>query len=135
MKDKYIDNGFASLQPTHASNATIGGLVGLLIGDAVGVPYEFHPPELIPPRDQIDMQPPMTFRRAHAGVPTGTWPDDGAHALCLLASLDQCGQLNVNDFADRLVWWFDGGYMAVDGEVFDCGMQTANAIEKLRAGV
>jgi ADP-ribosylglycohydrolase len=22
-----------------------GGLLGLLIGDALGVPYEFHPPE------------------------------------------------------------------------------------------
>ncbi len=81
------------------------------------------------------MQPPMTFRRAHAGVPIGTWSDDGAQALCLLASLDHCGQLDVNDFADRLVRWFDDGYMAVDGDVFDCGMQTASAIDKLRGGV
>ncbi len=128
-------NGFASLLSTHADNATIGGLVGLLVGDAVGVPFEFHPPEQIPPRDQIDMQPPMTFRRAHAGVPIGTWSDDGAQALCLLASLNHCGQLDVNDFAGRLVRWFDEGYMAVDGDVFDCGMQTANAIDKLRDGV
>ena len=128
-------NGFASLLSTHADNATIGSLVGLLVGDAIGVPYEFHSPDQIPPRDQIDMQPPMAFRRAHAGVPIGTWSDDGAQALCLLASLDHCGQLDVNDFAGRLVWWFYEGYMAVDGDVFDCGTQTANAIDKLRGGV
>lgn len=135
MRLTVTHNGFASLLPTHATNGRIGGLVGLLVGDAVGVPYEFHSLEQIPPRDQIDMKPPMTFMRAHAGVPIGTWSDDGAQALCLLASLDHCGQLDLDDFADRLVRWFDDGYMAVDGEVFDCGMQTANAIDKLRDGV
>lgn len=25
-----------------------GGILGLIIGDALGVPYEFHPPEKIP---------------------------------------------------------------------------------------
>ena len=55
-----------------------GGLLGLLIGDAVSVPYEFHPPQALPPLDQIDMTPPRGFARAHVGVPPGTWSDDGA---------------------------------------------------------
>ena len=29
-----------------------GGLWGLLVGDAVGVPYEFHPPTSLPPSPQ-----------------------------------------------------------------------------------
>ncbi|MEO1603483.1 MAG: ADP-ribosylglycohydrolase family protein, partial [Pseudomonadota bacterium] len=33
----------------------IGGLYGLLIGDAVGVPYEFHPPEDLPAFDALDL--------------------------------------------------------------------------------
>lgn len=64
-----------------------GGVWGLLVGDALGVPYEFHAPENLPPKSQIEMQPPVGFRRAHAGVPVGTWSDDGAQALALLASL------------------------------------------------
>jgi ADP-ribosylglycohydrolase len=60
--------------------------VGLLVGDAVGVLYEFHSPEQIPPRDQIEMTTPVGFRRSHAGVPVGTWSDDGSQTLCLLAT-------------------------------------------------
>ena len=64
-----------------------GGLWGLLVGDAVGVPYEFHAPDALPPRAALEMTPPPGFARAHASVLPGTWSDDGAHALALLATL------------------------------------------------
>ena len=64
-----------------------GSLLGLLVGDALGVPYEFHPPEAIPPLEQIEFSPPNGFQRAHSNVPPGTWSDDGAQALALLHSL------------------------------------------------
>lgn len=135
MTDKNNDKGFAVLLPDHRPNAAIGGLVGLLIGDALGVPYEFHSPDQLPQRGLIDMQPPNGFRRAHAGVPIGTWSDDGAQALCLLASLLECGKFSLTDFADRLLQWHDQGYLAVDGDVFDVGNQTADALDNLRDGV
>ena len=128
-------SGFASLLPDRSTNPIIGGLIGLLVGDAVGVPYEFHSPEDLPDHNQIDMVPPTGFRRAHAGVPPGTWSDDGSQALCLLASLVECGNFTLTDFAARLLRWLDHGYMAVDGEVFDCGIQTAEALALLRDGV
>ena len=111
-----------------------GGLLGLLVGDALGVPYEFKPPEAIPPREQIEMRPPAGFPRAHAGVEPGTWSDDGAQALCLLASLLDCDGLNLGDYAKRLLRWRDEGYMAVDGRVFDIGIQTSQALRALKAG-
>lgn len=111
-----------------------GGLLGLLIGDALGVPYEFHDPEQIPPRELIEMQPPAGFRRAHAGVPIGTWSDDGAQALCLLASLLEIDKLDLADFGARMVRWYDEGYLAVDGRVFDVGVQTGAALRRLAAG-
>ena len=69
-----------------------GGLYGALIGDALGVPYEFHAAEELPPYAEIEMTPPAGFQRAHAGVKPGTWSDDGAQALCLLDSLAACGK-------------------------------------------
>lgn len=111
-----------------------GGLLGLLVGDAVGVPYEFHLPDALPPVDAIDLIPPPGFARAHARVPPGTWSDDGAHALCLLASLLHCGRLDPDDLGRRLVNWQDWGYLAVDGEVFDVGVQTSRALQALRTG-
>ncbi|WP_320551381.1 ADP-ribosylglycohydrolase family protein [Luteibacter sahnii] len=112
-----------------------GGLQGLLIGDALGVPYEFHEPLDVPRLEQIDIDPPKDFPRSHQGVPPGTWSDDGAQALCLLQSLLAKGTLDLGDFSRRLVNWADWGHLAVDGHVFDIGLQTARAIERLRAGV
>ncbi|MCS7069216.1 MAG: ADP-ribosylglycohydrolase family protein [Meiothermus sp.] len=112
-----------------------GGLVGLLVGDALGVPYEFHPAEALPPLEQLEMEPPPGFARAHAGVPPGTWSDDGAQALALLASLLAQGRLNLADFAQRLLAWRMRGYMAVDSRVFDVGVQTHRALEALARGV
>jgi ADP-ribosyl-[dinitrogen reductase] hydrolase len=111
-----------------------GGLVGLLVGDALGVPYEFHFPQSIPPLAEIEFSPPRGFNRAHGGVPPGTWSDDGAQALVLLASLLEHGRLDVEHFGRGLVDWYESGYMAVDGDVFDVGIQTSQAIGALRAG-
>jgi ADP-ribosylglycohydrolase len=111
-----------------------GGVWGLLVGDALGVPYEFHEPDALLWSDAIEMEPPAWFDRAHQGTPPGTWSDDGAHALCLLASLLEEGCFEPEDFAGRLLAWYADGYMAVDGRVFDCGLQTSRALAALRAG-
>ena len=112
-----------------------GGLIGLLVGDALGVPYEFHSPDAIPPLSDIEFDPPAGYSRAHPRVPPGTWSDDGAQALCLLASLLDRGELDPDDLARRFVRWHDDGYLAVDGDVFDVGITTGRAIHAYRAGV
>ena len=76
-----------------------GGLLGLLMGDALGVPYEFHMPLDLPSWDDIEFTPPSGFRRSHAQVPPGTWSDDGAQALALLASLLERGRLDLPDYS------------------------------------
>jgi ADP-ribosylglycohydrolase len=111
-----------------------GALIGLLVGDALGVPYEFHPPTAIPPIHAIEFDPPAGFDRAHRGVPPGTWSDDGAQALCLLDSLLACGRLDTDDLGRRLLRWYDNGYLAVDGIVFDVGITTGEAIRMIAGG-
>lgn len=111
-----------------------GGIYGLLVGDALGVPYEFNRPEALPTLDELELDPPANFRRSHLGVPPGTWSDDGAHALCLLASLLENDGLDVDDLGRRLLAWYDEGYLAVGGKVFDVGIQTGRALRALRAG-
>lgn len=112
-----------------------GGLYGLLVGDALGVPYEFHMAEELPPYDQIEMTPPSGFCRAHQTVPAGTWSDDGAQALCLLDSLVSCGAFCLEDFSDRLLAWYRDGMWAVDGVVFDIGIQTSAALAAYQSGM
>jgi ADP-ribosylglycohydrolase len=112
-----------------------GGLLGLLIGDALGVPYEFNPPQNLPPPNQLEFTPPPQFHRSHAGVPPGTWSDDGAQALALLASLLEFNELNLDDLGRRLLAWYQQGYLAVDGRVFDVGIQTRRALRAIAAGI
>ncbi|KWF76699.1 hypothetical protein WL94_34615 [Burkholderia cepacia] len=111
-----------------------GGLLGLLIGDALGVPYEFHDAASIPPPAAIDMTPPPGFARAHDGVPPGTWSDDGAQALALLDALLRERDLNLDTFAGNLLDWFHRGAFTPDGRVFDVGLQTQRAFHALAAG-
>jgi ADP-ribosylglycohydrolase len=108
-----------------------GGLLGLLIGDALGVPYEF---EKIPHFDQIEFTPPPGHWHAWPGTLPGTWSDDGAQALCLLASLLESGHLDPDDLARRLLRCHTTGYLWPDGRAYDIGNTTAAALEAFRDG-
>jgi len=114
------------------SERIAGGLIGLLVGDALGVPYEFHVPQSLPAA--IEMTPPLSFRRSHHQVAPGTWSDDGSMALCLAASLLEHGALDLDDLGRRFQRWYDEGYLTVDG-AFDIGNQTTEALDRLDAGV
>jgi ADP-ribosylglycohydrolase len=111
-----------------------GGLVGLLVGDALGVPYEFHRAASLPPAELLEMAPPPGFDRSHRGVPPGTYSDDGAQALCLLESLLARDRLDPDDLGGRLLRWYEAGHLAVGGVVFDVGVQTGAALRALAAG-
>lgn len=110
-------------------NRIRGGLYGLLIGDALGVPYEFTPAANIPARALIEISPPGGFTRAHPTVPPGTWSDDGAQTLVLLDSLVKRPELDLNHFTDGLLSWYRTGFMTPDAHVFDIGIQTTQALD------
>lgn len=112
-----------------------GGIYGLLIGDAVGVPYEFNPPDKLPAYDLIDMIPPQSFRITYPNIAHGTWSDDGAQALCILASLIHCKKLDPADLLNRFCNWYRLGYLAIDYQVFDIGIQTREALSRFLQGV
>lgn len=116
----------------------LGGLYGLLIGDAVGVPYEFRRPADIPPLAQIEMTPPAGYSRAWKDIPVGTYSDDGAQALCLLEALSETEEpktLNVEALQGRLINWMNHGYMSVDSNTFDIGNQTGASLRHRAAGM
>ncbi len=112
-----------------------GGFWGLLIGDALGVPYEFESASQIPCIEKIEFEPPSDFDRTYPGIEPGTWSDDGAQALCLLDSLLTCNNMDIYDFANRLLGWYDTGLWAVENIVFDCGCQTGEALNAYRSGI
>jgi ADP-ribosyl-[dinitrogen reductase] hydrolase len=112
-----------------------GGILGALTGDAMGVPYEFKAGSEIPNAAGVDMTPPPGFDRSHGEVPPGTWSDDGSLTLALLETLlHNEGRFDADDFGGRLVAWRREGRLAVDGRVFDVGVQTDEAIKRIAGG-
>jgi ADP-ribosyl-[dinitrogen reductase] hydrolase len=102
-----------------------GGVWGHLVGDAMGVPYEFQPP---PPLKEIRWGRQATY----LPQPPGTWSDDGGLMLALLDSLVQ-GAFDTTDQGRRaLNWWLGDGYKP--GPVFDIGLITREALERIRTG-
>jgi ADP-ribosylglycohydrolase len=120
---------------TNAAERISGGMIGLLVGDALGVPYEFHERAEIPSFAEIEFNPPKNFLRSHSQIRPGTWSDDGAHAILLLASLLHRSRVDLDDLSGRMIAWYNSGYKAVDGNVFDVGVQTAQAINRMARGI
>ena len=112
-----------------------GGLYGLLVGDALGVPYEFYEANELPVYEKIEMTPPAGFQKTYPRIAAGTWSDDGAQALCLMDSLLKQGKFSLKAYSDALLAWYEEGFWAVGGVVFDVGIQTADALNAYKRGI
>jgi hypothetical protein len=113
-----------------------GAVWGHLVGDAMGVPYEF--------RSREEVGEVRWGERGTHGRPPGTWSDDGALMLALLDSLlpdpwaepPRSGGFDTADQARRALAWADEGAYTPDGEGrFDIGAATSQAMEAIRRGV
>ena len=98
-----------------------GAIYGHLLGDALGVPYEFLRADAIPS--------PVVWRGfgSHSQLP-GTYSDDGALMLCQVASLVDKEAFDASDTASRFLRWYEDGYQAAGGQVFDIGGTTGEAL-------
>ena len=125
--------------PLRLASRLSGAMWGLLVGDAVGVPYEFGPAR--PAADVAFGAPGGPWRQ-----PAGTWSDDGALALALLDSLlpgtpgrghgTRTPRFRPEDQGRRFLAWRDGTAYTPDGDGrFDIGPTTAEALGRLADGV
>lgn len=122
------------MKVSYPKNKVLGGIWGLIIGDAVGVPYEFTPKEDIPRIEDIDMVAPSYFKPSYKDVPFGTYSDDGAQFICIIDSYLECGGLNIDNLAKKFLLWLSEGLWAVDNYVFDVGRQTLKALVEYARG-
>ena len=106
-----------------------GGMLGLAIGDALGVPVEFRDRTTLKRHPVVDMR---EFGSHHQ--PKGTWSDDSSLAFCLAESLIENPQIDTEDIGKRFCRWFKEGYLTPHGRVFDIGMATTFAIRRLLNG-
>lgn len=112
-----------------AKNKTVhSALLGVAIGDALGVPVEFKDRTYLNTNPVTD----MVGYGSH-NQPVGTWSDDSSLTFCLAEMLTNKYDLKL--LANRFINWYHYGYWTPHGVVFDVGIATSRAIDRLEQGV
>ncbi|WP_209280777.1 ADP-ribosylglycohydrolase family protein [Paenibacillus athensensis] len=108
-------------------NPVRDAILGVCVGDALGVPVEFSMREAL-------RSNPVTGMRSYGvwNQPKGTWSDDSSLTLCLAESL--CHGFDPEDIGQRFLRWYREGYWGAHYEVFDIGNATRTALERLGSG-
>lgn len=103
------------------------GLFGFCVGDALGVPVEFS-------NRNERKEDPVREMRAYGThcQRAGTWSDDTSLMLCLIDALNQ--GYSIQKAADNFVDFYKNGAFTPYGEIFDIGISTGEAIEKMCGG-
>ena len=115
-------------------SAARAALLGLAVGDALGVPVEFL-------SHVARRQDPVTGMRAYGThrQPAGTWSDDSSLTFCLAETLarptGRTAAPDLADFAQRSINWLYNAYWTATGETFDVGNATSTAIGRLQRGI
>jgi len=100
-----------------------GSLIGLAIGDTLGMPLEFKGPDEFEPITKPQSGGPFN-------LPLGYWTDDTSMALCLADSLLEKGGYDSYDVMDKYWAWRAHGYRSSTGKCFDIGNQTSTSINE-----
>lgn len=101
---------------------SIGCLVGLATGDALGTTLEFSRPGSFTPLTDMIGGGPFSLK-------SGQWTDDTSMALCLAVSLLENG-FDPVDQCERYVRWWRDGYYSSTGECFDIGNTVQSALRR-----
>ncbi len=102
----------------------VGSILGLAIGDALGMPFEGWSPDQIRQNwnDRAFLPSPPR------GLGAGQYTDDTLMAICHLKSLIDSGGMVPEDTAQKFIEWFDSGNLR------GIGRSTAISMQRLKKG-
>ena len=106
-------------------NRLVGSLLGLVVADAYGVPFEFD--------EACDIPDPLPNRMTGFGtynMPPGTWSDDSSLMLIAAESYSDKYGFDFADIMNKFFAYHEFGYMTPHGRCFDIGTTTIRAIDK-----
>ena len=110
------------------SRLVLSGIMGLAVGDALGVPVEFRERETLARDPVVGMRAYGTYNK-----PAGTWSDDTSMTLCLMSGLAK--GLDYDEIMRNFLKWYKAGEFTADGHTFDVGTTTSAALERFERGV
>lgn len=103
-------------------------MYGIIVADALGVPYEFKPGSEMKKRPATGMTGYGTYNK-----PAGTWSDDSSLTLALADSLS-CG-IDYDDIMTKFSNWLYNDEYTPENETFDVGGTTEDSICRYSKGV
>lgn len=108
-------------------NRVRDGIIGVVIGDMLGVPVEFTA------RRERDVDPVTGIREGGPNEqPRGTWSDDTSMTLCLASALCTAERVfDLKTIAEEFLAWKEQARWTSHGYVFDIGQQTFRALNDI----
>lgn len=104
-------------------NMWINGIMGVVIGDVLGMPVQFvH-------REQLKNTP-ITQVEGYGtyNMPPGTWSDDSSMTIATLDSIREKKSIDYDDIMYRFIGWTAKGEYTPSGKAFDQGNTCMEAI-------
>lgn len=112
---------------TENTNIWLNGIMGVVVGDALGCPVQFES------RDEVARHP-VTGMRGYGtfNLPEGSWTDDSSLTIALLESIRRTGKIDLDDIMENFMKWLYNGEFTPYGESYDIGRGTMQAINRYR---
>lgn len=104
-----------------------GGLFGVAVGDALGVPVEFKSRAYLKENPVEDFLGYMCWNQ-----PPGTWSDDSSLTFCLIDSLIR--GYDIEDVGKNFAKWYKDGFWGAHHKVFDVGGSTRYSLDRVLNG-
>ena len=109
------------------SNIWLNGVMGVVVGDALGCPVQFESRAGVAGHPVTGMRGYGTFN-----LPEGSWTDDSSLTLALLESIRRKKTIDLDDIMGNFMLWLYEGEFTPYGRAYDIGSGTMQAISRYR---
>ena len=110
---------------TNNTNIWLNGIMGVVVGDALGCPVQFESRKEVSRHPVTDMRGYGTFN-----LPEGSWTDDSSLTIALLESIRRIGKIDLDDIMENFMNWLYDGDFTPYGQSYDIGRGTMQAIDR-----
>ena len=121
--ENIINNEKGNVVNGATSSIWIDGMMGLVMGDVLGMPVQFVDRKLLKANPVVEVEGYGTYN-----MPPGTWSDDSSIAIATLDSIRENKGIDYDDIMVRFVKWTLEGQYTPAGMAFDQGATCMEAI-------
>ena len=106
------------------------GIIGFIVGDALGVPFEFTSKSRLKENPVVDMEGYGTYNQ-----PKGTWSDDSSMTIATMTSILNKKCIDYDDMMNEFCeWCYNHKYTNSEKGRFDIGITTSDALFNYKQG-